>query len=111
MKGEPHLLLLEIFHAAYECQIETSSKAVLEEEGGSAAVQLSFGDDGDAVAQQVGLVHVMRGQDHRPACAKVQPLIKCFFNTISGIFQLVSDEQIKIKKSYHNFHVSLPTVY
>ncbi len=79
--SEPHLLLLEILDATHECQIETDAKAVLEEEGGSAAVQLSFGDDGDAVAQQVGLVHVMSGQNHSPAWERVQPLMKCFLVT------------------------------
>ena len=64
-KVKPHLFLLEILHPAYKCQIETDSKAVLEEERGAAAVELSFGDDGDAVTQQVGLVHVVGGQDHR----------------------------------------------
>ncbi len=75
VKGKPHLLLLEILHPAYECQIETDSEAVLEEEGGSATVELSFGDDGDAVTQQVGLVHVVSGQNHCPACARIQLLI------------------------------------
>lgn len=79
VKGKPHLFLLEILHPAYKCQIEADSETVLEEEGGSAAVELSFGDDGDAVAQQVGLVHVMSGQNHCPACTRVKLLIKCFF--------------------------------
>lgn len=65
---KPHLPLLQILHPAHKRQIEADSEAVLEEEGGPAAVQLSFGDDGDAVAQQVGLVHVMSGQNHGPAC-------------------------------------------
>lgn len=79
--GKLHLLSFEILHPPYECQVETDSKAVLEEEGGSATVQLSFGDDGDAVAQQVGFVHVMSGQNHSPACRVIQLLIKCFLLT------------------------------
>ncbi|TNN88424.1 hypothetical protein EYF80_001206 [Liparis tanakae] len=56
--GQAYLLLLEILHPADECQIETNSETVLEEEGGSAAVELSFGDDGDTVTQQISFVHV-----------------------------------------------------
>lgn len=69
----PHLSLPKILHAAHQRQIETHSETVLEKEWWAAAVELSFGDDGDAVTQQVGLVHVMSGQDHRAACAKVKP--------------------------------------
>lgn len=58
-KCQPHLLPLQILHAAYKRQIETDSKTVLEEEWGSATVQLSFGDDGNTVTQQVSLIHVM----------------------------------------------------
>lgn len=64
---KPHLPLPQILHAPHQSQIETHAKAVLEEERGAAAVQLPFGDDGDAVAQQVGLIHVVGGQDHRAA--------------------------------------------
>ena len=72
----PHLLFPDIPHPAHKRQIETDPETVLEEEGGSAAVQLPFGDDGDAVAQQVGLVHVMSGQNHRPACKKSPTFIQ-----------------------------------
>lgn len=70
--GQAYLLLLEILYPADKCQIETNSETVLEEEGGSAAVELSFGDDGDTVTQQISFVHVMSGQDHCPACTKGQ---------------------------------------
>lgn len=62
-----YLPLPQVLHAPHQSQIETHAETVLEEERGPAAVQLSFGDDGDAVAQQVGLVHVVGGQDHRAA--------------------------------------------
>lgn len=39
-------------------------------------MQLPFGDDGDAVAQQVGLIHVMSGQDHSAACTRSELLSK-----------------------------------
>lgn len=61
-KAEPHLQLPHVFYAANQSEIETHAKAVFEEKRGAAAVQLPLGDDGDAVAQQVGLVHVMGGQ-------------------------------------------------
>lgn len=65
-----NLPLLEVFHAADQREVEADSEAVLEEERGAAAVQLTLGDDGDAVAQQVSLVHVVGGEDHRPACSE-----------------------------------------
>lgn len=67
-----HLLLLDVLHPTHQRQIEANAKAVLEEERGSAAVQLALGDDGDAVAQQVSLVHVVSGQDHSPSCSTVE---------------------------------------
>lgn len=72
MNVKPHLLLPEILHPTHQRQIEADTKAVLEEEWRPAAVQLPFGDDGDAVTQQVGLVHVVGGQDHSPSCTGVQ---------------------------------------
>lgn len=66
---QPHLLPLQVLYAAYKRQIEADSKTVLEEERGSATVQLSFGDDGDAVTQEVGLIHVVGGQNHGPVCS------------------------------------------
>lgn len=68
----PHLLLLEILPPTHQRQIEPNPKAVLEEKRGSAAVQLTLGDDSDAVAQQVSLVHVVSGQDHSPSCNRVK---------------------------------------
>lgn len=75
VKGTIYLLLSKILHAAYKCQIETHSKTVFEKEGGTATVELSFGDDGNAVAQQVGLVHVVSGQNHCTACTRVKVLL------------------------------------
>lgn len=68
---EADLLLPNIPQAANKCQIETHTEAVLEEERGSATVELSFGDDGDAVAQQIRLVHVVSGQNHCTTCMNV----------------------------------------
>lgn len=67
-----HLLLPQILHPAHERQVEADPEAVLEEERRSAAVQLPFGDDGDAVAEEVSLIHVMGGENHRPACTTAQ---------------------------------------
>ena len=41
----------------------------LEEEGAAAALDDALGHDGDAVAQHVGLVHVVRGQQDGAALA------------------------------------------
>lgn len=76
MQEKPHLPFPQVLHAAYQCQIETHSETVLEEQGGSATVELSFGDDGDAVAEQVSLVHVMGGQNHCTACTGVKLSVK-----------------------------------
>lgn len=64
----PHLSLLDVLHSTHQRQIEADAEAALEEERGTAAVQLTLGDDGDAVAQQVSLVHVVSGQDHSAPC-------------------------------------------
>lgn len=73
-----HLLLPQILHPADKCQVEADPEAVLEEERRSAAVQLPFGDDGDAVAQEVGLIHVMSGENHCPACTTAQYMTSSF---------------------------------
>ena len=49
--------------AAHQREVEARPQQGLEVEGGAAAVEAAAGDDGHAVAQQVGLVHVVRGQD------------------------------------------------
>lgn len=72
----PHLLLLEILPPTHQRQIEPNPKAVLQEKRGSAAVQLALGDDSDAVAQQVSLVHVVSGQDHSPSCNAIKFTLK-----------------------------------
>lgn len=68
-----HLLLPEVLHPADERQVEAHPEAVLEEKRRPAAVQPPFGDDGDAVAQEVSLVHVMGGEDDGPTCTGAQP--------------------------------------
>ncbi|TNN64375.1 hypothetical protein EYF80_025416 [Liparis tanakae] len=46
-----------------EGQVVARAQLGLEEQRGAHAAQLAVGDDGDAVAQDVGLVHVVSGQD------------------------------------------------
>lgn len=67
-----HLLLPQVLHPADECQVEADPETVLEEKRRSTAVQLPFGDDGDAVAQEVGFIHVMSGENDCPACTGAQ---------------------------------------
>lgn len=81
VRGLPHLLLLEILHAAHQRQVEPNPKAVLEEKRRTAAVQLTLGDDGDAVAQQVSLVHVVSAQDHSPSCDRVRQRHQIYIET------------------------------
>lgn len=71
-----HLLLPQVPHLTDERQVEADAETVLEEKRRSAAVQLPFGDDGDAVAQEVGFIHVMSGEDHCPACTRVQKTLR-----------------------------------
>lgn len=73
----PHLAFPQVSYAAHQRQIEAHPEAVLEEQGGSTAVELSFRDDGDAIAEQVRLVHVMGGQDDCPACAGGKRVSRC----------------------------------
>ena len=72
----PHLFLLQVLHASDQCEVEAHAKAVLEEEGGATAVELALGDDGDPVAQQVSLVHVVGGQDNCPTWGRGYKLFK-----------------------------------
>ena len=51
---------------AHHGQVVPRTQTGLEEERGAAAAQLALGDNGDAVAQQVRLVHVVGGQDDGP---------------------------------------------
>lgn len=52
----------------YHSEVVAWSKMGFEEKRGSTAAQLSLGDDGDAVTEQLRLVHVMCGQDYGPVC-------------------------------------------
>jgi len=67
--GEPlheceQLLGLEV--GVFLCnQFVAAALLVLEELAGAAAPDFAFTHDGDAVPQVLGLVHVVRGQDHR----------------------------------------------
>lgn len=57
-----------MFDSSYKSQIETSTKAVLEEDGGAAAVEASLRDDGHPVAQQICLIHVVGGHNDCAPC-------------------------------------------
>lgn len=61
-------LALDAFHLAHQGQVEARSKAALQEERGAHAVEPPLGNDGDAVPQEVGLVHVVSGHDDGSAC-------------------------------------------
>lgn len=56
-------------------EVVARAKALFEEERGAAAAQLAVGDDGDTVAQDVRLIHVVRGQNDGAACreAEIEP--------------------------------------
>lgn len=57
-----------MFYPSYKGQIKTSTKAVLEEDGGTAAVEASLGDDSHPVAQQICLIHVVGGHNDCAPC-------------------------------------------
>jgi len=59
-----------VLGAAHQREVEASAQLGLEEEGRAAAAEAAAGDDGHSVAQQVRLVHVVRGQDHRAPCGR-----------------------------------------
>lgn len=59
---------LNIFHFSNQGQVEAGAKAVLQEERGARAVEPSLGDDGNAVPEQVSLIHVVSGHDDGSAC-------------------------------------------
>lgn len=61
-------LALDAFHLAHQGQVEAGAEAVLQEERGARAVEPPPGNDGDAVPQEVGLVHVVSGHDDGSAC-------------------------------------------
>ncbi len=48
-----------MFHSSHKSEVEASAKTVLEEDGGTAAVEAALRDDSHPVTQQVGLVHVV----------------------------------------------------
>lgn len=61
-------MALDVFHLANQGQVEACAKAVLEEEWGSGAVEPSLGNDGNAIAEEVSLIHVVSGHDDGSAC-------------------------------------------
>lgn len=70
--GQTHLaacrLALDASHLAHQGQVEARAEAALQEERGACAVEPPLREDGDAVPQQVGLVHVVSGHDDGSAC-------------------------------------------
>ena len=64
-------MVLDVFHLANQGQVEACAKAVLEEERRSTAVEPSLGKDGDTVAEEVSLIHVVGRHDDCSACEKV----------------------------------------
>lgn len=52
----------------HQRQVVATAKGLLQEEGGATAAQLTMRDNGDAIAQDVRLVHVVRGQDDGVIC-------------------------------------------
>lgn len=63
----PHLWRI-VFHPTHKSEVEACAKTVLEEDGGSAAVEATLREDGHPVTEKVGLIHVVGGHDHRTAC-------------------------------------------
>lgn len=57
-----------MFHLSYKGKIEASTKTVLEEDWGPAAVKASLRDDSHPVTQQVSLIHVVGGHDDCAPC-------------------------------------------
>lgn len=57
-----------MFHSAYNSEIEASTKTVLEEDGGTTAVEAALRDDSHSVTEQVGFIHVVGGHDHCASC-------------------------------------------
>lgn len=52
----------------HQRQVVATTKGLLQEEGRATAAQLAMRDDGNAVAQDVRLIHVVRGQDDGVVC-------------------------------------------
>lgn len=61
-------LALDAFHLANQGQVEACAKAVLEEQWCSRAVEPSLGNDGDSIAKEISLIHVVSGHDDGSAC-------------------------------------------
>lgn len=57
-----------MFHSPHNSEIEASTKTVLKEDGGTAAVEAALRDDSHSVTEQVGFIHVVGGHDHSASC-------------------------------------------
>lgn len=72
--GIPARLQRQVIVPLHQSQVVARSQVGLQEEGGADAAQLAVGDDGDAIAQDVGLVHVVSGQEDGAACRRTNAL-------------------------------------
>ncbi len=59
----PAGLQRQVVVSLHQRQVVSRPQVCLQEERGADAAQLAVGDDGDAIAQDVGLVHVVGGED------------------------------------------------
>lgn len=55
------------FNLLEECELVVVAKAALQENRGAGGLELALGEDGDAIGEDVGFVHVVCGQQHGPA--------------------------------------------
>lgn len=72
--GVPAGLKRQVVISFDQGQVVARSQLGLQEERGSNAAQLAVGNDGDAVAEDVGLVHVVRRQQDGAAWQGVKRL-------------------------------------
>lgn len=63
----PHLFLSPVFNAPDECEVKPNTKAVLQEQRRTAAVQLPFRYNRHSITEKISFIHVVGGEDHCPA--------------------------------------------
>lgn len=90
----------------HQRQVVATAKWLFQEEGGATAAQLTMRDDGDAIAQDVRLVHVVRWQDDGVICWEH----RCWINVTKrggekkeaeGKTRAEEETKKKIKKPFH----------
>lgn len=62
-----HLFLAYVFNPADECEVKSNTEAVLQEERRTAAVQLTFRYNCNSVTEKISFIHVVGGENDRPA--------------------------------------------